>query len=628
MSFKVVQTIAGLEQLLPALGDTVLVQGYLKPDDGGGGTFLWDADSTAAPDRGTIIAAIPAAPFGRWKRMWSGPLKVRWFGAQGDWNEATQSGTDDYDALQAAAAAVNATGGGTLLFPPGAYRVNRCKITGGPHQNNVKDIVYQNCTGLHILGYGAKIDVKGDFHQTADWQAGPYWYSYSWPVQPFVFLGCENFRIEGLELYGNVDKMTRGLLDPEVKETPGSGIWTGNTCREYTFVDLYVHHFATDGLSLGTDEPIADRGAVLLNVRSLYNARNALSILNLRGATFIRCEFSQSGRAAGTYLSHSPAAGLVMGEPEVKADVPTGDFTFIDCAFVNGRGIALDAESGESLFKRCLFWGTESYSIYVATTAPKLVFEDCEIYGECLNYFAAAVPDESTRYIRCHFEDKEYPGTNEVFRGGACVATPGRGPGSPRGGNVQLEDCVVVANKTLGVWLDAAATKHILRTTTITHKYDALPSNNGLGVQSLLTDCVFDRVHFAEDMKNPQGKNWILDVSPPEITDGVVVDGPYVLWTDQTTGAKLNGNALGNTRPFPRVSLELNHGMKQLGLNQLGPYQGYTTLGALDGAPTSGTWKRGDLVLNQAPLAGGKVGWVCVAAGTPGTWHAFGQIDP
>lgn len=44
-------------------------------------------------------------------------------------------------------------------------------------------------------------------------------------------------------------------------------------------------------------------------------------------------------------------------------------------------------------------------------------------------------------------------------------------------------------------------------------------------------------------------------------------------------------------------------------------------------APTSGTWAVGDLVWNAAPSAGGVIGWVCVAAGTPGTWKSFGGIS-
>jgi hypothetical protein len=44
--------------------------------------------------------------------------------------------------------------------------------------------------------------------------------------------------------------------------------------------------------------------------------------------------------------------------------------------------------------------------------------------------------------------------------------------------------------------------------------------------------------------------------------------------------------------------------------------------------PSAGAWARGDLVWSAAPSAGGDVGWVCVAAGTPGVWKAFGGIDP
>lgn len=45
-------------------------------------------------------------------------------------------------------------------------------------------------------------------------------------------------------------------------------------------------------------------------------------------------------------------------------------------------------------------------------------------------------------------------------------------------------------------------------------------------------------------------------------------------------------------------------------------------------APTDGTWLQGDQVLDETPSAGGFVGWVCTASGTPGTWKTFGAISP
>lgn len=44
-------------------------------------------------------------------------------------------------------------------------------------------------------------------------------------------------------------------------------------------------------------------------------------------------------------------------------------------------------------------------------------------------------------------------------------------------------------------------------------------------------------------------------------------------------------------------------------------------------APTTGAWARGDIVWNRDPVAAGYAGWICVTAGTPGTWKRFGAIE-
>lgn len=50
-------------------------------------------------------------------------------------------------------------------------------------------------------------------------------------------------------------------------------------------------------------------------------------------------------------------------------------------------------------------------------------------------------------------------------------------------------------------------------------------------------------------------------------------------------------------------------------------------VGAGTAAPTSGTYDAGAIWLNDLPTAGGFIGWVCVTAGTPGTWKTFGAIS-
>jgi hypothetical protein len=42
--------------------------------------------------------------------------------------------------------------------------------------------------------------------------------------------------------------------------------------------------------------------------------------------------------------------------------------------------------------------------------------------------------------------------------------------------------------------------------------------------------------------------------------------------------------------------------------------------------PSTGTWLRGSIVWDTTPSAGGDIGWVCIATGTPGTWKTFGTI--
>lgn len=104
----------------------VIARGSKRPGDGGGGLFYWDAASAEAHNQGTVIRP-QNLPTGRWKRIYSGPLDVRWFGAQGN-------GVDnDTAAINAAIAACCRTyvdgnpdlggPGGTVYLPRGEYMV-------------------------------------------------------------------------------------------------------------------------------------------------------------------------------------------------------------------------------------------------------------------------------------------------------------------------------------------------------------------------------------------------------------------------------------------------------------------------------------------------------------------------
>ena len=65
---------------------TVDLLGYYTEGDGGGGTFYWDATSAVADNGGTVIAPTFAgfSGTGRWTRVYSGAVDVKWFGARGN----------------------------------------------------------------------------------------------------------------------------------------------------------------------------------------------------------------------------------------------------------------------------------------------------------------------------------------------------------------------------------------------------------------------------------------------------------------------------------------------------------------------------------------------------------------
>jgi len=78
---SIVNSIAELKTISNI--ESINVLGYYEKGDGGGGTFYWDATSTETDNGGTIIQATGITT-GRWKRVFSGAVNVKWFGAKGD----------------------------------------------------------------------------------------------------------------------------------------------------------------------------------------------------------------------------------------------------------------------------------------------------------------------------------------------------------------------------------------------------------------------------------------------------------------------------------------------------------------------------------------------------------------
>lgn len=78
-----VLNIAALRLIEGASNQRVSVSGYYTVNDGGGGEFYWNSADTTTEDNGMVIQATGITT-GRWLRIGTGYIDVKWFGAKGD----------------------------------------------------------------------------------------------------------------------------------------------------------------------------------------------------------------------------------------------------------------------------------------------------------------------------------------------------------------------------------------------------------------------------------------------------------------------------------------------------------------------------------------------------------------
>jgi hypothetical protein len=292
-------------------------------------------------------------------------FNIRSFGAKGDGVH------DDLPAYHAMVAAINAKKGGTAYFPEGVYfmdahqRYNERGIEGGSAQP-----VFSDCDGLRISGYKAKIDLRANYRRSRQDDRHP--------ISGIRIQRCRNFVIEGLEIDGNVDRLTR---QGPVGETWSHGIIIASS-RHYTLRDLFVHHHATDGIGLGrTENGVVDEDVVLENVRSTHNARQALSVMGVRRLRATNCDFSHTGRVQ-PYGGYPPGAGLDI-EPEGRGAL-VDDCLFVNCRFENNAGgqvtVGYPAVTTDVVFDRCRMTGpSAALDFSVIFTPNRGALRNCHI---------------------------------------------------------------------------------------------------------------------------------------------------------------------------------------------------------------------------------------------------------
>lgn len=93
---------------------------------------------------------------------------------------------------------------------------------------------------------------------------------------------------------------------------------------------------------------------------------------------------------------------------------------------------------------------------------------------------------------------------------------------------------------------------------------------------------------------------------------------------------RFTGNVWNPTTGFETavpVQYEENTGRLAVGGDLVFSYEQSQKITYGTAAPTTGSAAVGDRHINTAPAASGNIGWVCVTAGSPGTWKAYGAIE-
>lgn len=140
-----VATLAALKST-PTAAPAIVSVGYkTTPGDGWGGLFALDSsDTTTAGDDALVVVDNSGR---RWKRVYSGPVSTKWFGAKGD------GVTDDASAINAAIQAARTRGTDTVCLDPGAvYYVASTIELSGAHLDGGNLMPGNPTEGTRILG--------------------------------------------------------------------------------------------------------------------------------------------------------------------------------------------------------------------------------------------------------------------------------------------------------------------------------------------------------------------------------------------------------------------------------------------------------------------------------------------
>jgi hypothetical protein len=298
---------------------------YNVTDAGREGPWIYDpSDVTSTDNGGTIVLSGTK----RFKKLFTGPINVKYFGAVADYNTTTNTGTDNAAAFAAATTAAVAAGL-PLYIPSGkyglsSYTIKQCSILGDGSQTTFIYALPSAGAALFTLGAGAILSVMH--------------YGFTM-IGRAANTGQHGYYLKALEQ--SIPSYTGGfwyslLRDIQIKAFPGHGI----------------HLEALDDGAHGGD--LANQFLTFHNVRS-YRAElstsRSLYVYGQCGQTvFDNCQFDGADKNLAGSINIEIATGTYN-----SISISTTHLQFKTCTIQNSeRGVSMSTVRNVT-FEGCWF---------------------------------------------------------------------------------------------------------------------------------------------------------------------------------------------------------------------------------------------------------------------------------
>lgn len=338
------------------------------------------------------------------------------YGASPGANAATNT-----RAFQHASSALSRAGGGTLLVPPGRYRVGaqrRALRRGQGFAASAEPIIrIENCaqpvaisgTGAVLvaadgLRFGAFDPASGSPHAPSSM---PF-YDADFRADAYRMIDVRKCRstvtISGFELDGNADRyVLGGTWGDTGRQVEAIGIMLDGNTGGVVVENVRSHDHGLDGIMVahaGLTAGSPRYPVTLRNVTCDRNGRQGLSWVGGTQLTAIGCRFTRTGR--GRFQS-APGAGVDI---EAEESVCRNG-RFVDCVFSDNVGVGFLVSTGDVAdiqVERCRMIGTTSWSAWPCK--PRIRFNNCLFVGAVVNTFPSADPAQATQFHHCRFTDQ------------------------------------------------------------------------------------------------------------------------------------------------------------------------------------------------------------------------------